>query len=189
MYCTYCGRKNDSSCNCLSHAKISRVEGSLILLGLTSIPFISLAYMEINGEYIWSDFLRFNSLGLSFYLIALSVLTLFLKRSYLALFFGCHQKIERTIKIFKKPLNICARCTGIYLGILLSNVFFIYQTHWSVSLILLTPLFLDGILQQRSSYASNNLKRIMSGILSGPGIILIFTGFHHMIIISIQYFL
>ena len=86
-------------------------------------------------------------------------------------FFGhlCHQKPERSFFIKNKQLPVCARCTGILLGFLLSYSigFFIrfYKTYWIF--ILFIPMVLDGCMQKFTNYYSNNNRRLVTGFLFG----------------------
>ena len=189
MYCTYCGRDEGNQCHCHYNKKIHTAEGWILLIIFLMIPFVTSALLLLNDNYSWPSFARLTTLGVSGYLIIIAFLTWIFKKSYLALFFGCHQKIERTYKIFGHPLNICARCTGIYTGVLMVNLIFLVIQPSIVLLILSLPLILDGLIQKKTSYVSTNLRRLMTGILFGPSLILIFAGIHHMIIISIRFFL
>ena len=188
MYCTYCGRKDGQNCHCISNTPISKGEAWGLYLTILVTPPLIAAYLTHNGLYEWATFLRIMTATFSLILVILAGLTWIFKRSYLALLFGCHQRIERTLTVRHRPLNICARCTGIFSGVLLSNLIFLHvQEMWLIVPFAL-PLMIDGIMQKRSVYVSTNLKRFITGVAFGPSLIIIFTAAHHMIILGIRSF-
>lgn len=84
---------------------------------------------------------------------------------------GCHQLSERSFfyKGFQFPL--CARCTGIVIGEIflapLSLLFF--ETPYWVSIIFILIMAIDGGLQYFNILQSNNIRRLITGILAGYG--------------------
>ena len=84
---------------------------------------------------------------------------------------GCHQLSERSFfyKGFQFPL--CARCTGIVIGEIflapLSLLFF--ETPYWVSIIFILIMAIDGGLQYLNILQSNNIRRLITGILAGYG--------------------
>ena len=85
----------------------------------------------------------------------------------------CHGKVERCLELFAAPMPICARCVGIYGGMLLGIVAF-----WAVPLlrervmrivafICLAPLALDGLTQLTGLRESTNELRIATGLVAG----------------------
>ena len=90
---------------------------------------------------------------------------------WLPIIMGCHQRPERSFWYKGKPFPICARCTGILIGFVSAFlcVWFVdLKIKWCV--LMLLPMIIDGGIQQRSSYESNNLKRVITGTLFGFGI-------------------
>lgn len=93
----------------------------------------------------------------------------------------CHQMPERSFFLGSYQFPLCARCTGIMIGRLLAVLLFPFlhlplfsaspAIPLTVSLIvlplLLIPLAVDGLVQKYTSYESNNLKRVITGILWG----------------------
>ena len=81
---------------------------------------------------------------------------------------GCHQIKERSFfyKQFQFPL--CARCTGVFIGefLIAPLIFFFVGFSWLTAFLFL-PLVVDGGIQYFTSYNSNNLKRLVSGIMAG----------------------
>ncbi len=105
-------------------------------------------------------------------------------------FFGslvCHQLQERTIFLDGLPLPVCARDTGIYLGIFVSIMFITVTRRWdsdkppelrySLLLCLATvPMMIDGVSSYLGLRESNNFLRILTGGLFGLPIPLLLAG-------------
>lgn len=105
-------------------------------------------------------------------------------------FFGslvCHQMQERTIFLDGLPLPVCARDTGIYLGIFVSIMFITVTRRWnsdkppeikySLLLCLATvPMMIDGVSSYLGLRESNNFLRILTGGLFGLPIPLFLAG-------------
>lgn len=188
MYCTYCGRRQLNKCICLHANPASRLEGFLILIVFQGMLLVLLA---LNTHLI-----TFNNyellLKIGFFLgassVVLSAITMVSNKSYLALFFGCHQSSNRSLKINQKELNICSRCTGIYIGFFLSIVFFYIETPIFIIVLMSLPLVFDGLSQKYTGYTSNNARRLLSGLLFSPFLVVIFTYFYVAIISLIQWF-
>ena len=91
---------------------------------------------------------------------------------WLPIFFGCHQRTDRSFRYKGKPLPLCARCTGELLGILagLLLIFFWQPPVW-IPGILLVPLILDGGIQLKTAYESNNRRRVITGFFFGYGLL------------------
>ncbi|MCI7656497.1 DUF2085 domain-containing protein [Anaerotignum sp.] len=90
--------------------------------------------------------------------------------------FGCHCRADRSFFFHGKQFPICARCTGEMIGILAGiPVFFLMPAPpaWVLALFLL-PLVADGCIQRLTAYESTNLRRLVTGILFGYGIMMLF---------------
>ena len=85
----------------------------------------------------------------------------------------CHGRVERCLELFGAPMPICARCAGIYAGMLLGILAF-----WAVPLLrekvmrgiaiaAAVPLALDGFTQLAGLRESTNELRIATGIVAG----------------------
>ena len=138
------------------------------------IPIIIL-FLHVKLKISGSIFF-ITSLVVSLALLIVTTLDQITNKPYLAFIFGCHTYCERSIRIFKYQLPICARCTGIFIGILFSVLYFFLESSILISFILGVPLIVDGLLQKLTRYSSNNYKRFFSGVLFGPSIILIISG-------------
>ena len=85
----------------------------------------------------------------------------------------CHGKVERCLELFDAPMPICARCVGIYAGMLLGILAF-----WAipllrekvmrmVALVCVAPLAIDGLTQLSGLRESTNELRIATGVVAG----------------------
>lgn len=86
----------------------------------------------------------------------------------------CHQMEERTLIIDKIPLPVCARDTGIYIGVII-GIFFLtarkrFYADWppkirhAVFLVLMMiPMIIDGITSYMGLRHSDNLTRLITG--------------------------
>jgi uncharacterized membrane protein len=82
----------------------------------------------------------------------------------------CHQKANRSFFINGNQLPYCARCTGIFLGILLGSFIGILLTaelKWYWVVMGLLPIGIDGIGQLFSLWESFNLIRLFTGAFAG----------------------
>ena len=101
-------------------------------------------------------------------------------RKSLGIAFGCHQKPDRSFFINGRQFPLCARCTGILIGYFIGIAVAIItkcQNHLYF-LLLLIPMIIDGIIQKAFKKESNNIRRLLTGILGGIGIIYAFITMH-----------
>lgn len=86
---------------------------------------------------------------------------------------GCHQMPERSFFIKGYQFPVCARCTGVMLGYIISFILRIVGTRINFILctIMILPMAIDGGIQLLTSYKSNNIKRLITGIFAGIGFI------------------
>lgn len=86
--------------------------------------------------------------------------------------FRCHQLPDRSFFFHGKQFPICARCTGIVLGIILSPLICIFlPENIYVSIFLGSFMLLDGFTQLYGIRESNNITRLVTGLLFGYSII------------------
>lgn len=89
--------------------------------------------------------------------------------------FGRHCRSSRSFYYKGYKFPICARCTGELTGIILSFIlFWFWKPKVIISILIMLPLILDGSLQALTSYESNNIRRFVTGILFGIGLVSIF---------------
>jgi uncharacterized membrane protein len=85
---------------------------------------------------------------------------------------GCHQMAERSFFYKGRQFPLCARCTGLVIGeFLLAPILWVFGfDHVLISMLLIVPLAIDGSLQYFGFMASNNGRRLSTGLLAGVGI-------------------
>ncbi len=109
--------------------------------------------------------------------------------------FNCHQMHERSYYINGNQMPVCARCTGIFIGLTLGFFMMMFITPRkdykdmllgllpfkterlsqmkkrlvmvAVGAALLSPMAADGFIQLLSDYESNNPLRTVTGVLGG----------------------
>lgn len=96
-------------------------------------------------------------------------------------FFGraiCHQLEERSLQVSGEALAVCARDTGIYIGIFSTLIYLHFAKHGKnitipsikisfFLLLFLVPLMVDGLGSYSNLFESNNPRRLLSGISFG----------------------
>lgn len=83
-------------------------------------------------------------------------------------YLNCHQLSERSFHIGIRQLPVCARCLGIYVGLLGSlPTLALYTPPVALCVALVVPMIVDGFTQLLTSYESNNWKRLITGLLFG----------------------
>lgn len=94
---------------------------------------------------------------------------------WLPIFFGCHQRADRSFYINGKQFPICARCTGELAGMIVSSVvcFFYIPPVWVMAALML-PMIVDGFVQLLTSYESTNPRRVVTGFLFGYALVALF---------------
>ena len=92
----------------------------------------------------------------------------------------CHRKPERSFFYKGHQFPVCARCTGFYISGLASIILFKYfilpyniET-LLIGILLLAPSAIDGTSQLIGMRESNNILRLITGLLGGVGLIMIY---------------
>jgi uncharacterized membrane protein len=84
---------------------------------------------------------------------------------------SCHRLPERSFFWKGQQFPICARCTGIYIGLLSLPLFWLFwSANWIVGLLLIAPTVIDGLSQAMFGRESTNWLRMTTGILAGVGL-------------------
>jgi uncharacterized membrane protein len=150
---------------------------------LTVAPIGGLIFIKGN-QSIWDiNYLFYGGLVLVGILLLVTLADIIIKKPYLALFFGCHQSSSRSFRFGSKILPLCARCTGIYFGIVLFPfIMFLESIPIYVYLILGLPLIIDGLLQLKKGISSTNPRRFVTGLLFGGTLITLFTLYQVMMV-------
>lgn len=101
-------------------------------------------------------------------------------KKFLAVAFMCHQKPERSFFIKGKQFPLCARCTGILVGYFVGIIIACITgcKYYPYYLLSLLPMIIDGGVQQLLKVESNNIRRFITGLLGGVGIIYFFISVH-----------
>lgn len=186
-FCVSCGRKIEHDCSCLNSGSIKRYEAFILLVLLIASP-IFLISNSMNTTSIYEiNYILIGNKILVGILMILTLLNLILKKPYLALFFGCHQKVNHSLSIWGKILPICTRCLGIYFGVMLSFLLSINQVPFYVYLILGIPLIIDGLLQQYKDIESTHLRRLITGLLFGPTLVFIYSLYNYMMFLVMTF--
>lgn len=87
---------------------------------------------------------------------------------WLPIIFGCHCRKDRSFHYHGKQFPICARCSGELVGIIIGIFLcFIIDYDWLMIVLLMLPMVVDGSIQALTKYESNNIKRLITGILFG----------------------
>lgn len=97
---------------------------------------------------------------------------------------GCHQIEKRSFFFKGYQFPICARCTGLLVGYFVACIACIWDIipEWYWCFCLLLPMAVDGIVQLKTKYESNNLKRVITGCIAGYGFIGLIYNIIHSII-------
>lgn len=81
---------------------------------------------------------------------------------------GCHQMPERSFFIKDMQFPVCARCTGVFIGWLFAVVgIFFYRPGFITICVFCALMFIDWFLQYKNILRSNNIRRLITGILGG----------------------
>jgi uncharacterized membrane protein len=89
---------------------------------------------------------------------------------------GCHQLPERSFFYKGKQFPVCARCTGVFVGEVTSIMLLLIDITPGiiVSFCLLFIMGLDWLIQKVDLIESTNIRRLITGILGGYGLINIY---------------
>lgn len=96
--------------------------------------------------------------------------------------FTCHKRPERSFHYKGKPFPICARCTGLGTGYILSFALLaiVGLFDWRFIPLLILPTVIDGGGQLLGKWLSNNSRRFVTGIFAGIGIFYLFFYYFHL---------
>ena len=94
---------------------------------------------------------------------------------WLPIFCGCHQKPERSFFVRGYQMPVCARCEGELIGIILAliAIWFVKPPLWLMG-VFMVPMVVDGFVQALTKYKSTNWRRLITGMLFGFGIAMVF---------------
>ena len=83
----------------------------------------------------------------------------------------CHRIPERSFFWKGKQFPVCARCTGIHIGYITFPFFMfsIFELNLLWTLVLIIPTYIDGLVQAYLNIESTNIRRLITGLMSGIG--------------------
>jgi len=85
---------------------------------------------------------------------------------------GCHQRADRSLFFKGYQLPVCARCCGVILGYMIAvPSFFLFGFLMIPSFVGSSAMLIDWLLQAVNIKKSNNVRRIITGIIGGFGIL------------------
>lgn len=101
---------------------------------------------------------------------------------------GCHQLENRSFFFKGYQFPVCARCTGVLLGELISIFLIIFNVKITLilSIILLLIMGFDWFIQRINLLQSTNIRRLLTGTLGGIGLAYIY---YYTFITIINFFL
>lgn len=99
--------------------------------------------------------------------------------------FRCHQLSDRSFHICGFQLPLCARCTGIFFGLILIGPLLcvFLPVNMYISFYLASFMFFDGYTQYLGIRKSNNILRLVTGIGFGYSVVSLITHIIQMAII------
>lgn len=155
-----------------------------IFITVLFFPTFILSFQS-NGDIFEINFFQTIAYFLSAYVIMLTLLGHLFKKNYLAIFFGCHDRCDRSFSKLHHIIPVCGRCTGIYFGFILSiglsylNLPFYYYIPFAL------PLIVDGFIQLKG-IESTPFRRLITGVLFGPAMVALFGLYNATIVFIVE---
>ena len=90
---------------------------------------------------------------------------------------GCHQKPERSFYVNGYQMPVCARCFGVDLGYVLGAFLFVklgFQKLKTFAFAGMFVMFFDWFIQAVHIKESNNIRRLLTGIVGGIGLMVVY---------------
>lgn len=85
---------------------------------------------------------------------------------------GCHQRPDRSFFAGGKyQFPVCARCTGVILGYIAAICTVSLSIPVALCLLLCGVMFLDWLIQFLAIRSSTNIRRLITGIMGGFGLL------------------
>ena len=84
----------------------------------------------------------------------------------------CHRRPDRSFSVHGRQFHLCARCTGLVIGLLASPLVVSLNATallWAAA-IACAMLIVDGLVQHAGWCSSTNLRRLITGILAGVSV-------------------
>lgn len=102
----------------------------------------------------------------------------------------CHRRPDRTFSYKGHYFPVCARCTGFYISIILYCIYayfnFVNYTPqlMIMAVLLLVPAGIDGGTQFLNWRESNNILRLITGLIGGTGLAILAKGLKYYIYLA-----
>ncbi len=85
---------------------------------------------------------------------------------------GCHQMPERSFFFKGYQFPVCARCTGVIIGYIAATVYVaLFLPNFVSGLLCCVIMFIDWCVQYLKIKQSTNIRRLITGIIGGFGIV------------------
>jgi len=89
----------------------------------------------------------------------------------------CHRRKDRSFQINGHYFPVCSRCTGVYVGLafvlIIMIVSYPIQLSFFYGILLILPMFIDGVTQLIGLRLSNNTLRFVTGFFGGIGLVVL----------------
>jgi uncharacterized membrane protein len=93
------------------------------------------------------------------------IIWLFIDGVWLHKYWGCHRISDRCFVVEGRQFHICARCTGLVVGLPISFLLLPLRSFLPVAFLLFSSaLILDGVTQLARWRTSNNALRFVTGL-------------------------
>ena len=98
----------------------------------------------------------------------------FSQNLYSVTHFICHQIPTRCLWIKTSNMGLCASCFAIYTSLFITGIFYLIKRSSNINLLraflLVVPCLIEGLVQAKTAYTSNNVLRLVLGTMAGIGI-------------------
>lgn len=83
---------------------------------------------------------------------------------------GCHQMPQRSFFYHGYQFPVCARCTGVIIASVIATiVFFLFPIKIWLAFVMSFIMFMDWYIQYLNIKQSNNIRRLITGLIGGYG--------------------
>jgi len=85
---------------------------------------------------------------------------------------GCHQMECRSFSLWGYQFPLCARCTGVFVGEIISVIMIILgiRLAWPLIFAFILVMGADWFIQYIELVMSNNVRRLITGTMCGMGV-------------------
>lgn len=114
------------------------------------------------------------------------LIKLFIDNIFLYRFVKCHRLSSRSFFVRNRQFHVCARCTGLLIGFVISPLFLLFgDVMAKLFIIFSTALILDGTTQLFKLRQSNNALRFITGLGTGStSLIFLYVIIRHVLALS-----